>query len=215
MSTPQGSNPPHGNSPDQGDAGAAGSPDQPAEQPVWGQQPAGGWGQQAATWNQQGWDQQGGRQAWPQQGWGQPQAGQQAWTQPQGQAWGPQPTPQWDQQSWGPQPTQQTAAVSKKRLLPLIVVAAAVLVIAVVGVLGFWKPGFFNTRVFDQTALQNGVQQVLTRDYGHEVSNVSCGQNIEVTTGATFTCDATVDGERLKVPVKVTSDDGHYEVGRV
>ncbi|MHA6794665.1 DUF4333 domain-containing protein [Pseudonocardia bannensis] len=221
MSTPQGPNPPHGNPSEQGATGPSGSVDRPTDQPTWGQQPPGGWGQpgadpagqqsrdpqQTTVWGQPGW---GDQQAATQQNWGQPAWGQ----QPQG--WGQQPAAeqQWGQPGWG-QGTQQAPAGGGKSPLPWIVLAAVVVVLGVVGVVGFWKPGYFVDRVFDQAALQSGVELILTRDYGHEVSGVSCAANIEVATGTTFTCDATVDGERLKVPVRVTSDGGDYEVGRV
>jgi hypothetical protein len=98
--------------------------------------------------------------------------------------------------------------------LPLIIAAVVVVLLAAVGVLGFWKPGFFVTKVFDTNAVQTGVQKVLTDEYGLAVETVTCGQNIQVDNGATFTCQATVDGQPREVPVKVTSADGDYEVGR-
>ena len=90
-----------------------------------------------------------------------------------------------------------------------------VLVAIAVGVLGFYKPGFFVTKVFDTAALQTGVTKILTQDYGlTNVTGVNCGQNIKVTQGATFTCSANVDGKPVNVPVRVTSSAGDYEVGR-
>ncbi|MFC7658028.1 DUF4333 domain-containing protein [Pseudonocardia benzenivorans] len=104
----------------------------------------------------------------------------------------------------------------KRRALPWILVGALVVVAAVAAVLLFWKPGFVVTRVFDQTALQAGVEKVLTTDYGHQVSAVSCPANREVKSGDTFQCSATVDGEpNTQVPIHVTSSEGNYEVGRV
>lgn len=85
----------------------------------------------------------------------------------------------------------------------------------VVAVLGFVTPGFFVTRVFDTAAVHAGVERVLTSDYGlQDVSGVTCGERIEVADGETFTCRATVGGEPVSVPVRITSDDGAYEVGR-
>jgi hypothetical protein len=89
-----------------------------------------------------------------------------------------------------------------------------VVVIVVVAVLGFVTPGFFNTRVFDAAALQEGVQRVLTQDYELDVSSVTCGEGVRVEVGATFECQATIDGEQVTVPITVTSEDGGYEVGR-
>ena len=96
-------------------------------------------------------------------------------------------------------------------ILGLLVVLIAI----AVGVLGFYKPGFFVTKVFDSAALQTGVTKILTQDYGlADVTGVSCGQNIKVTQGATFTCSATVDNKPVTVPIKITSSAGDYEVGR-
>ena len=97
----------------------------------------------------------------------------------------------------------------------MILGIVVVLVAIAVGVLGFYRPGFFVTKVFDGNALQTGVTKILTEDYGlANVSGVNCAQNIKVTQGATFTCSANVDGKPVTVPVRVTSSAGDYEVGR-
>jgi hypothetical protein len=99
--------------------------------------------------------------------------------------------------------------------MPLIIGGvAAVVVLAVVAVLGFVSPGFFNTRVLDAAAVQSGVQQVLTQDYDLEVQSVTCPDGTEVATDATFECTAVIDGEQVAVPIRITSEDGNYEVGR-
>ncbi|WP_214405066.1 DUF4333 domain-containing protein [Pseudonocardia lacus] len=183
-------------------------------QPQYGQQQGygGQYGQQQPGYGgqQQGW---GGQE---QQGWGQP-GQQQGWGGDQGQ-----PTQHWPgdpQQQWGggggypPLPNAPAQGGGRSKL-PFIVAGVVVLVLAAVGVLGFVTPGFFVTKVFDTQAVQAGVQKVLTDEYGLTVESVTCGQNIRVDNGATFECDATIDGQPQKVPVKVTSADGDYEVGR-
>ncbi|MCM3845035.1 DUF4333 domain-containing protein [Pseudonocardia sp. DR1-2] len=67
----------------------------------------------------------------------------------------------------------------------------------------------------DRTALQAGVNQVLTQDYGLQVGAIACPEDVEVSAGTQFTCQAVVDGEQVEVPVVVTSDQGDYQVGRV
>lgn len=160
-------------------------------------------------------------------------------------SYGQQPTQQWsgDQQSWGPQPTQQwpqpggqppggqhpggqwdpgyrqpdatARPASRGMKLPLIAGGVAVLVIAVVAVLGFVTPAFFVTKVFDAAALESGVTKVLTESYGLKgVTGVTCKSDIRVTNGAAFDCDAVIDGKTKKVPIKVTSSDGTYEVSQ-
>jgi hypothetical protein len=98
-----------------------------------------------------------------------------------------------------------------------LVAGAAVLVVvlAALGVTAFWRPGFLVREEFDRQALQAGVTQVLTHDYGLGATGVSCPEGQKVERGATFTCSATVDGENVEVPVTVLDDQGTYQVGRV
>jgi hypothetical protein len=100
--------------------------------------------------------------------------------------------------------------------MPLIVGGGvAVVVLAVVGVLGFVTPGFFMSRVFDRGAVEQGVAQVLTQDYGiANVGGVACAEGIAVRAGSSFECDATIDGQPVRVPIQITTDQGNYEVGR-
>ena len=214
----------------------------PTEQPAWnhqppayGQQPPayGGQPYQQPTYGQPGYPQgeQYGQQptaygppSYPQA----PQYGQ----QPQyGQ---PQPYGQYDpNQPYGQQPGQydpnqqftpysSTDAASKKsRGVVLGVIGALVAVILiVVGILGFWKPGFFVTTNLDVKAAQTGVQQILsdqTNGYGAKnVQDVSCnnGANPKVVKGGTFDCQVSIDGTRRQVTVTFQDDSGTYEVGR-
>ncbi len=157
----------------------------------------------------------------------QPYPGQQGWPQQQGpqqqgpQQQGPQPTQQWGGQQpdggWGPgyPPLPATPPRSGRSKLLLILGGVGVLIVAAVLVLGFVTPGFFVSKVFDTAAVQTGVQKTLTDSYGIQgVTGVTCGQNIAVTAGNTFTCDATIAGKPARIPVKITSNAGDYEVGR-
>jgi hypothetical protein len=197
---------------------------------VYGQQPAQQYGQapqslfaQPTQAVQQG-SAQPGQQQFGQPGYGQqygqqPQYGQQQYGQapygrpePGRQAWPGQP--QWGQSY--PTPPGPAAGGKRKPPMPLIIGGAAgVVVIAVVGVLGFVTPGFFVTRVFDSAAVEQGVARVLTQDFGISgVGEVSCGEAIPVKADSSFDCDATIDGQKVRVPVHVTSNEGNYEVGR-
>jgi hypothetical protein len=96
-----------------------------------------------------------------------------------------------------------------------LVAGAAVLVVAAALVVAFVTPGLLVTRVFDAAALQQGVTTVLADDYGVEgLTDVQCPANVEAVAGATFTCSAAIDGDAVTVPIRVTDDDGGYEVGR-
>jgi Domain of unknown function (DUF4333) len=204
---PQQGPPPYGQAPQQGQPQGPppyGPPTQQG-QPPYGQPPY-GWPQQGQPqYGQTGPGQPRGAE-WPgqQQSWGQYAPAQQWPGQPQG-------TQQWGQ---GPEPAKRSRSGKKRSSLPLIS-GGAVVVVAVIAVLGFVAPGFFVTRVLDTAALQDGVQRVLTQDYRlANVAGVRCTEGIRVEQGATFQCDATVDGAPVKVPVTITGSDGAYEVGR-
>jgi hypothetical protein len=231
--------------------------DQASDRPAWGQQPAGGWGQQHPdptwAWDRPGalpWDeratqqpaapQQRGGQAGGPPAWGRQRPGQepQQWQQP---PWGSPPSGQgrqewgrqeWGRQEWGRQPGQQHGQSPGPQWghdypalpeptrddapgrLPLVG-GGVVVVLGLVALLGFVTPGFFVTRVFDAQAMQDGVSRVLTEEYGITgLGPVTCGEGIEVAEGATFDCAITVDGAPARVPIRVTSDGGDYEVGR-
>jgi hypothetical protein len=111
--------------------------------------------------------------------------------------------------------TPSRRATRQQRRPPWLAVAAAAVVVVAFLVLGFVAPGWFVTRVFDATAVQNGVAKILTDDYGAEgVADVHCPDRVQVTVGTTFTCDGAIDGDPIKVPVRVTGPDGAYQVGR-
>ncbi|MGH3566639.1 MAG: DUF4333 domain-containing protein [Pseudonocardia sp.] len=106
------------------------------------------------------------------------------------------------------------AAGKKKPALPWII-GALVVVLGLVAVLGFVTPAFLVSRVFDRAALQQGVQQMLTENYGIAgVESVTCEAGVEVVAGESFECAAVVEGEDVTVPIRITSADGDYEVGR-
>ncbi|MGW6696870.1 DUF4333 domain-containing protein [Nocardia sp. NPDC055049] len=202
--------------------GGAQHPPQQGAQPTqqWNdpnaQQPQQQWGQQPQQ-PQQPWGQQPQQPTGPQQQWGQTQPppqdwnnqaanAQQQWGQPAPQQqWGQQPAPQ---QQWGQQPS--SGGKSKGLIIGLI--AAGVLVVAaVIGLILV----VFSSDELDNAAVQDGVSRVLKDSYGiADVSDVSCpsGQAVEV--DATFTCELKVSGEAKKVTVKITKEDGTYEVGR-
>ena len=116
-----------------------------------------------------------------------------------------------------PYPSLPDAAQPVRRGRQGLVLALLILLLlaGVVGFLGFVTPGFFLVRVLDPAAVQTGVQKVLTNDYGLTgVDRVICGDGNRVSAGTTFECRATVAGEQVTVPIRVTTDAGDYEVGR-
>ncbi|WP_189022925.1 DUF4333 domain-containing protein [Nocardia rhizosphaerihabitans] len=180
-------------------------PQQPGQQPQWGQQPQQGGVPQQPTGPQQQW----GQTQPPPQDWNAQagNAGQQWGQQPPAQQWGQQP-----QQQWGQQPPLQPSSGGKGKGLVIGLVAAGVLVLAAVVALLLFV---FSSDELDNAAVQDGVSRVLKDSYGiADVTDVSCPSGQEVKVDATFTCDLKVSGEAKKVTVKITKDDGTYEVGR-
>jgi hypothetical protein len=220
------------------------SPQQPPawQQPAPGQDPA--WQQQPPAYSPQQYPsyQQPGQQPYqpPQQ---YPPTEQQYGQQP-GQDYTQQAYPQYGQQpgqpgqygqqpgQYGQQPGQYgqypqfgstESPEGSKRSLALvggIIGLLAAIVVAVVAVLGFWKPGFFVTTKLDVDAAQSGVQQILTDEsngYGAKnVKDVKCndGQSPTVKKGDTFDCEVSIDGTKRQVTVTFQDDNGTYEVGR-
>lgn len=192
-------------------------PAAPAYQPPQQYPPTEQFGQQPGQYGQQ-------PQQYPGQ-YDQPQYGQQYGQQP-GAQYGQQPG-QYGQQpgQYGQFPPYGTpgAEEGSKRSLAVIggvIGLVAVIAVAVVLVLGFWKPGFFVTTKLDVSAAQTGVQQILTDEangYGAKnVKDVKCnnGQSPTVKKGDTFNCEVSVDGTKRQVTVTFQDDKGTYEVGR-
>lgn len=179
--------------------------------------------QQWSDATQQQWGQQPPPQQWGdpnQPQWGDPnQPQQQQWGDPnqqQQQQWGQQPqaqSGQWGQpaQQWGAQ-QQPTGGGGKKTGLVIGLALAGVVVVAgvVVAILMLTAKD-----ELDQAAVQTGVAKVLEESYGiDDVKDVRCPAGQEVAVDAIFTCDLKVGGEEKTVNIKITKDDGTYEVGR-
>ncbi|KOX27997.1 hypothetical protein ADK67_13010 [Saccharothrix sp. NRRL B-16348] len=179
--------------------------------------------------SQQQWGQQPGQQPYTQQypagydpnnpqsnPYGQPQQGQ--FGQQPGQFGQPGQPGQYGQQpgQFG-QPGQygQQPPPKKSSAVLWVVVALVVLVVAAVGITGFVAPGFFNTKVFDQAAVQSGVVGVLKDDYKiSDVESATCPAEQEVKPNTTFECTVKVGGKDKTVKITVKTEDGEYEVGQ-
>ncbi|WP_431902852.1 DUF4333 domain-containing protein [Amycolatopsis thermoflava] len=189
-------------------------------------------------WSQPGYGQQPGQpQQYAQQpqygqapGYGQPQPGQFQPAQPQsaqpqyGQQYPGQAAPQYAGQQYAGQqhPGQQRGAPggygqqqpAKKGGKGLLIgLGAAVVVVAAFCVTAFLAPGFLKTTVLSQSAVQDGVKQVLIGNYQlTEVGDVQCPADQEVKSGATFDCSAVVNGQGKTVTVTIKDDAANYEV---
>jgi hypothetical protein len=176
--------------------------------------------------------------SYPQQGQGEQQYGQPTAYSPmgypgqQGQPQYGQPDPYGQQPQYGQPPyggqqfppygSTQSADGSKKStgMILGIVGGLLVLIIVIVAVTGFWKPGFFVTTKLDVNAAQTGVAQILgdeANGYGAKnVKDVTCnnGASPTVKKGDTFDCEVSIDGTKRRVTVTFQDDKGTYEVGR-
>ena len=105
---------------------------------------------------------------------------------------------------------------SGKGLRRAMLAGGVVLFVAAIAVVvtAFWLPGWAPKNL-DQSAVEDGVKQVLTTDYqAQDVKDVSCPSGQRIKQGATFTCTLNAGGADQQVTVTILDDDGKYEVSR-
>ena len=114
------------------------------------------------------------------------------------------------------EPRHSRPAPRKESGLPWIVGGLlAVVLAAIVLVLGFVAPGSLLRNVFDSRGVADGVHQVLRDAYRVDgVQSVSCPADEPAEPGTRFDCRAVVDGESRTVTVAVVDSDGRFEVSR-
>jgi hypothetical protein len=176
-------------------------------------------GQQPPQYGQPQYGQQPGQYGQPDQ-YGQPQYGQpgQFGQQPGQPGQYGQPGQQFS--PYSQQPGAEEGSKRSMALIGTILGVLAAIIIGVVLILGFWKPGFFVTTKLDVAKAQSGVQQILSdqaNGYGAKnVQDVKCnnGQSPTVKKGDTFNCEVSIDGTKRQVTVTFQDDSGTYEVGR-
>ncbi len=178
-------------------------PPPPPQQGAWSQQPP-----HTPAWGMPAQPPQGQP---PQPSWGQP-------PQPQQQSWGPPPSANqpWQQAGQPGQPEYgqfpQSTGSGKSKLPLILGLGAVVLLLVIAGVLAAL---FLRPSVLDQGAVQDGVTDILTNSYGIQgVSDVSCPSDQKVESGASFTCNVSVDGEPRTVTIRIIDDEGTYEVSK-
>ena len=137
---------------------------------------------------------------------------------PPQQAYAPPPEPRGEQSDYSySSESPDSSGSGGRRGLWLTLAAALVVLAGAVALSAFVWPGWVD-KTLSQTAVQDGVQNVLTnkdaaQGYGlDKVSDVSCPSGMKATTGETFTCQVKVDDKNMRVTVTVTDDDGTYEV---
>jgi hypothetical protein len=187
-------------------------PQQPPQQPQYPQQPPPGYGQPPSYGQQPAYGQQPPPQSggFPAQ---QPQYPQQP--PPQSGGFQQQPPPGYGQQQLTEQPGYLTEQPERKRTgLIWTLVVVIVVIIAVVAILGFVWPGWFTQKVFDNSTVQTGIQQILHDDYKLPVSSVTCTGTHPVKVGSTFSCTAVIGGQSKQVQVTVKTADGLYQVSQ-
>jgi hypothetical protein len=123
------------------------------------------------------------------------------------------PTPSYGQPygtpagSYGPPPGPQGYQQPRKRRTGAIVggIVAAVVVVAgaVVGALLL-----FGTKYIDDAKVEDGIGRLTQDNFGVAASDASCPTGIEVKSGGTFRCTATVDGQHATFTVTQKNDKG-------
>ena len=105
-------------------------------------------------------------------------------------------------------------------MIGAVIGVLAAVVLAVVLVLGFWKPGFFVTTKLDVNKAQQGVQQIPDRRNQRLRRQERQGRQVQQRPepdgqkGDTFNCEVSIDGTKRQVTVTFQDDKGTYEVGR-
>ena len=192
-------------------------------QQQWGQQPYGG-GPTPGTPSggmpaQGGYPQQPGHQQ-PYEGYGQQPQPTQQYGQPQyGQQppYGQQPSGEFPspyQHPYQQQPPKKGGGAWIWITMVIVVLAAAAFL-----VLGLVTPGFLNTKVLDQAALEgdDGVKKILVDEYKvKDVESVSCPADQEVKQGNKFECTVKIGGDEpkdVKVTITITNEENaEYQV---
>lgn len=184
-------------------------PPQPAQQPGYGQQPV---YQQPAP-PQQPMPQQPVPGQYPQQA--APQTGQHyAVGYPQQQEQVQQPYPGYAATPAAAEQPEYVGEPQDRRRGGLVwaLVVVVVVIAAVIAILGFVWPGWFTHKIFDDSVMQGGVQQILHDNYKLNVTGVTCAGTHDVTVGSQFTCTAVIDKKPTQVQITVKTSDGLYEV---
>ena len=113
----------------------------------------------------------------------------------------------------------KTRAKKSARAIRAILGGLGAVLLALLLVLGFWKPGFFVTTKLDVNKAQQGRaadphrrSQRLRRK---NVTDVKCNNGqTDRQKGDTFNCEVSIDGTKRQVTVTFQDDKGTYEVGR-
>lgn len=77
----------------------------------------------------------------------------------------------------------------------------------------FVVPGWATYKTLSQTAVQDGVAQVLSKNPAlRDIKDVRCPSGKRAEAGVVFTCQVNVNGKEQRVTVNVIDDTGTYEV---
>jgi len=93
-----------------------------------------------------------------------------------------------------------------------LIVGSLVAAVIVIGGLVVGALVLFGTKTIDQADAQREVTQLGQQLLGVAPEGVSCPADVEVKSGGTFTCNATVEGQDVAFTVKQTDDKGNVEV---
>lgn len=122
--------------------------------------------------------------------------------QPYGVQWMPPTPPQLDPGARPP--------ASRKRAG--VVVAAIVGTLAVVGAVLAGALLLFGTKTLDTAQVESQIARLAEAQFGVAATDIGCPADVEAEAGATFTCDAQMQGQAVSFTVEQTDGDGHVVV---
>jgi hypothetical protein len=97
----------------------------------------------------------------------------------------------------------------------LLAATPALIILGTAAFVGFVRPGYLRAPLLDQATVQNGVQSVLTDNYGlPNVTSVSCPEGQRIRPGASFDCVAKLGTAPAVVHVIIQDTAGTYLVNR-
>lgn len=96
-----------------------------------------------------------------------------------------------------------------------VIAGIIALVLIAAGGAAAWQFGLIHfSDVLDEQALETGVKQVLTNNYGEtDVTAVDCPSGQPVTSGHRFSCTVEISGATKEVAVRVLNGKPEFEVG--
>lgn len=103
-------------------------------------------------------------------------------------------------------------AAQKASKKPVLFSVGTIIVVAAVGLSIAGASGVFTTTVLDAATVESTITSIYKDSFQIKADGVSCPAKQKAVANTSFTCDASVDGKRVTIPVTVTNDNGAFTV---